>query len=135
MRRFIIVFVAIAACNGFNIFRPTKPTYYKGLESDAKIIAQDLSIDPDGSYHYKYKTENGIYADQSTFINKQTSKKRLIYTTGKFHWTSPEGQLVKIGYIVDENGYQPEGNVLPTPPPIPAPILKALKYIESKKQQ
>ncbi|KAH8401372.1 hypothetical protein KR009_004953 [Drosophila setifemur] len=50
---------------------------------------------------------------------------------GVFEWISPEGVHVRVSYKADENGYQPQSDLLPTPPPIPAAILKAIAYIEA----
>ncbi|XP_034106750.1 larval cuticle protein III/IV-like [Drosophila sulfurigaster albostrigata] len=50
---------------------------------------------------------------------------------GSFEWISPEGEHVRLEYVADENGYQPKGSVLPTPPPIPEAIVRALKWIET----
>ncbi|XP_034106751.1 larval cuticle protein 4-like [Drosophila albomicans] len=50
---------------------------------------------------------------------------------GSFEWISPEGEHVRLEYVADENGYQPKGSVLPTPPPIPEAIVRALKWIEN----
>lgn len=45
---------------------------------------------------------------------------------------SPEGNLISLTYTADdENGFQPQGDHLPTPPPIPPAIQKALDYILS----
>lgn len=49
--------------------------------------------------------------------------------TGAYSYTSPEGEAIKITYLADENGYQPSSDNLPTPPPIPKLIQKALEYI------
>ncbi|XP_034102165.1 larval cuticle protein 2-like isoform X2 [Drosophila albomicans] len=48
---------------------------------------------------------------------------------GDYGWTSPEGEHIQLTYVADENGYQPSGVHLPTPPPIPAAILRGLEWI------
>ncbi|XP_022229689.1 larval cuticle protein 1 [Drosophila obscura] len=53
---------------------------------------------------------------------------------GSFSWISPEGEHVEIKYVADENGYQPVGAVLPTPPPIPEAIARAVAWLESHPQ-
>lgn len=45
---------------------------------------------------------------------------------GSFSYTSPEGETISLTYIADENGFQPQGDHLPTPPPIPPEIQEAL---------
>ncbi|KAM7343865.1 larval cuticle protein 2-like [Cochliomyia hominivorax] len=50
---------------------------------------------------------------------------------GDFSWISPEGVHVEIKYVADENGYQPVGDLIPTPPPIPEAILKAIEYLKT----
>ena len=50
---------------------------------------------------------------------------------GNFGWVSHEGDKIEISYVADENGYQPTGAVLPTPPPVPEAILKAIAYIQA----
>jgi len=51
---------------------------------------------------------------------------------GQFAYKSPEGVAVRLVYTADENGFQPQGDHLPQPPPIPALIERALKYIASQ---
>lgn len=45
---------------------------------------------------------------------------------GSFSYSSPEGDTISLTYIADENGFQPQGDHLPTPPPIPPEIQEAL---------
>lgn len=54
---------------------------------------------------------------------------------GQFAYTSPEGQRIQLTYIADENGFQPTGDHLPTPPPIPEAIQRALEYIAAHPEE
>ncbi|KAJ8947813.1 hypothetical protein NQ314_008536 [Rhamnusium bicolor] len=74
-----------------------------------------------------YDTENGISAQESG-QQKAIGPDAGTAAQGSYQYTSPEGVPVQIQYIADENGFQPVGNVLPTPPPIPEAILKSLQY-------
>lgn len=87
---------------------------------------QDSDITPEGAYRYQYETSNGIAAQEQGNGGHQAN--------GGFSWYSPEGELIQISYVADENGYQPQGSHLPTPPPIPAAILKSLEYIRTHPQ-
>ncbi|XP_068145408.1 larval cuticle protein 1 [Drosophila tropicalis] len=53
---------------------------------------------------------------------------------GSFSWVSPEGEHIEVKYVANENGYQPSGAVLPTPPPIPVEIARALAWLEAHPQ-
>lgn len=51
---------------------------------------------------------------------------------GSFHYTAPDGTPIALQYVANENGFQPQGAHLPTPPPIPELIQRALDYIASQ---
>ncbi|CAD7003076.1 pupal cuticle protein Edg-78E [Ceratitis capitata] len=100
-------------------------TYAAGDPADAhaSIVRYQNDVNPDGSYNYAYETSNKIRAEEAGVGGT--------YAAGSYSYTSPEGQPIQLTYIADENGYQPKGDHLPTPPPIPDYILKALAYIEA----
>lgn len=84
-------------------------------------ISQD--INPDGSYNYAYALSDGQkVAEQGTGGVK---------ADGSFSYVSPEGQNIQLNYVADENGFQPTGDHLPTPPPIPEAIIRALEWIKT----
>jgi hypothetical protein len=86
----------------------------------------------DGNYHYNYETENGISARESGYLRNRG----IVEVEGAYQYYDPEGQLIRVTYKADENGFQPEGDHLPTPPPIPEAIQKALAiiYANAEKQ-
>lgn len=83
-------------------------------------------VRPDG-FEYAFDTTNAIHDAASG--NEQGD------IHGDFSWISPEGVHVALQYVADENGYQPSGDLLPTPPPIPAAILRSLEYIRTHPPQ
>jgi len=95
------------------------------------IVKQALDgPNPDGSYNYNYETGNGIQAEEEGHLNNVgTDNKVVAVVRGSFSYTDSEGKIYKISYVADENGFQPEGTHLPTTPPTPPQIQKALQYI------
>lgn len=81
---------------------------------------------------FSYEAGNGITADeQGQLKNAGNPQLEAMQAQGQFSYTSPEGIPIKVTYIADENGFRPVGDHLPTPPPIPPAIQKALDYIRS----
>ncbi|EDV40654.1 uncharacterized protein Dana_GF10616 [Drosophila ananassae] len=118
MFRFMLIASAVLACAS------AAATYSQ--DASAYVVKSAADIQPEGNYNYNYETSNGIAAQESGIGGN--------HATGGFSWYSPEGELVQISYLADANGYQPSGNWVPTPPPIPAAILKSLEYIRTHPQ-
>lgn len=79
---------------------------------------------------YSYETGNSISAEEQGFLkNAGNPEQETQVAQGQVTYTSPEGQVIQISYIADENGFQPQGEHLPTPPPIPPAIQKALEFL------
>ncbi|XP_062547383.1 endocuticle structural glycoprotein ABD-4-like [Armigeres subalbatus] len=103
-------------------------------EAEAEIVSQDSNIDPDGSYQYSYETANGIRGQEQGTLKRANSPDTsdVIVAQGSITYTAPDGQVISLSYAADdENGFQPQGDHLPTPPPIPPQIQKALDYLAS----
>ncbi|XP_050337189.1 pupal cuticle protein Edg-78E-like [Bactrocera neohumeralis] len=96
-------------------------------DAHAEIRSLTNDLKEDGSYNYQFETSNGIAAQESGVGGH--------YATGSSQYYSPEGQLIQLTYTADENGFQPQGAHLPTPPPVPEAILKALEYIRTHPYQ
>ncbi|XP_013194113.1 cuticle protein 3 [Amyelois transitella] len=89
-------------------------------ERNARILALDSDVKED-SFRYNYETENGIKAEE------QGHEADGIEAQGGFQYTGDDGQVYSISYAAGQGGFQPQGAHIPTPPPVPEEILKALE--------
>nr|CAD7199662.1 unnamed protein product [Timema douglasi] len=70
-----------------------------------------------------------IVNEDGSFQNRILDLKKTVrISQGSYSFYTPDGQLIEVRYIADENGFQPQSNALPVGPPIPEEILKALAY-------
>ncbi|XP_017892832.1 larval cuticle protein LCP-17-like [Ceratina calcarata] len=90
---------------------------------------------PDGSYVYSYETGDGIKAEQHGQVKQLNATNSVVVVEGSYSYSDADGAPVGLSYIADENGFQPKGDHLPTPHPIPEGILKALEYIAAHPEQ
>ncbi|XP_050551093.1 pupal cuticle protein 36a-like [Spodoptera frugiperda] len=90
------------------------------FERNAAILRQDNFNDGE-TYAYAYETENGISGEENGVATNG------VQAQGSYSYTGDDGKVYSVRYTADENGFQPQGDHLPTPPPIPAEILKALE--------
>ncbi|KAJ9574170.1 hypothetical protein L9F63_008426, partial [Diploptera punctata] len=100
--------------------------------------AQDQQFD--GSYQFSYETENGIAAQEQGSIKNLGTGDEASVVQGSYSYTSLEGYPIKVNYIADENaddvnGFVPQGDHLPTSPPIPPAIQRALDYLGTMQVQ
>ncbi|CAK9803966.1 Larval cuticle protein LCP-17 [Anthophora quadrimaculata] len=90
---------------------------------------------PDGSYAFSYETGNGIKVEEHGQLKQVNETNSVVTVQGSYSYTVEDGSPVALSYVADENGFQPKGEHLPTPHPIPEGILKALEYIAAHPEQ
>ncbi|XP_075159604.1 pupal cuticle protein Edg-78E-like [Haematobia irritans] len=101
--------------------------YGDNIDKDAQVLSfKNDPADAEGNYAYAFETSNGI---------QQQEAGNPAGVAGSYEFVSPEGEKFLVSYTADENGYQPVGDHLPTPPPIPEAIVKALEYIAAHPPQ
>ncbi|XP_055916883.1 endocuticle structural glycoprotein ABD-4-like [Eupeodes corollae] len=108
----------------------------QGPNEPIPIIRQEQEVNFDGSYKYAYETGNGITAEETGFLkNAGNPDTEAQVAQGQYSYTAPDGQLIRVVYTADENGFQAQGDHLPTPPPIPPAIQRALEYLATAPPQ
>ncbi|XP_003695125.1 endocuticle structural glycoprotein SgAbd-2-like isoform X1 [Apis florea] len=109
--------------------QPTiQPQYTPQYNSPGRFIAirsQQKDTYPDGTYTFSYDTENGISVAESGRPQGAPPTQTEI-VQGRYSYTAPDGTPITVEYTADENGFHPQGAHLPTPPPIPEAIRRAL---------
>ncbi|XP_028038874.1 pupal cuticle protein 36-like [Bombyx mandarina] len=90
------------------------------IDRGAEILRYDNQNDGE-TFAYAFETSNGISAEESGVATNG------VQAQGSFSYTDDDGQQIRITYTADENGYQPQGDHLPTPPPIPEEILRSIE--------
>lgn len=106
---------------------------YSSQTTPATILQQDTQVNPDGSYQYSFQTSNGIAAQESGFLkNAGNPEAEAQVAQGAFSYPGPNGEQYQLQYTADENGFVPQAAHLPTPPPIPAEIVRALELLASQ---
>ncbi|XP_057666076.1 endocuticle structural glycoprotein ABD-4-like [Diorhabda carinulata] len=96
-------------------------------EPIAIVRYENEGVNADGSYQWNFETANGIVAEEQGSI-KEVEEGPGPDVQGQVQYTAPDGSPISLSYIANENGFQPQGSHLPTPPPIPDEILKSLEY-------
>ncbi|XP_037824903.1 pupal cuticle protein Edg-78E [Lucilia sericata] len=90
----------------------------KNNDTITKFVSQ---VNSDGTYGYEVEQSSGVEYKEAGFGGH--------YANGAYQYVSPEGKRIAVVYTADETGFHPKSDSIPTPPPIPAYILKALEYI------
>ncbi|XP_019867095.1 endocuticle structural glycoprotein SgAbd-8 [Aethina tumida] len=118
-----------------------------GNTTPIPIINQTEETGPDGSVNFSYETGNGISVQENLFTKKDDRVRGtaedpenptgglIQVIQGTFSYTAPDGQVITLRYTADENGFQPQGDHLPTPPPVPQEIADAVSALQNQLQQ
>merc|ERR1712071_148380 len=92
------------------------------------ILKQSQNHDTEKQvYSFSYETENGISVSESGVQNQIGDKHEEAGTVSQGKYSYPEDSVTyTITWVADENGFQATGDHLPTPPPMPAHVVKML---------
>ena len=89
------------------------------------IIRQTQTHDSDGTYSTDVELEKGIKLSEQGYLKNPGTDQEAQVAQGQFSYVGDDGQTYTVNYIADENGFQPQGAHLPTPPPIPEALQRA----------
>ncbi|XP_042218179.1 cuticle protein AMP1A-like [Homarus americanus] len=109
----LALLVAVAAA------APDSPRYGEYSSEEIPILVDERIQEDDGRYNYEIKTGNGISLSQS---GSPDGPEGAVIKAGEYSYTAPDGTPVHVKFVADENGYQPQSDLLPVAPEFPHPI-------------
>lgn len=90
--------------------------------------SRDLG-DTRGHYSFAYETAGGIVQQETGSRKYAGTEDETQLIQGSVQYNAPDGTPISISWTADEFGTQVAGSHLPTPPPIPPAIQRALEWI------
>jgi hypothetical protein len=57
---------------------------------------------------YRFETSNGNKRTEEASLKNVGTENEALVVKGSFSYTAPDGQVITVNYIADENGYQPD---------------------------
>lgn len=103
---------------GFNSFTGSEESEAEKNNGNSLKFLNNVGSE---NYSYNYKTENGIT------VGENGAATGGVQAQGGYSYKGDDGQTYSVTYTADKGGYKPQGQHLPTPPPIPDEILISLE--------
>ncbi|XP_042218152.1 cuticle protein CP14.6-like [Homarus americanus] len=95
------------------------PSRYSSSSKEVSIIKHDFVQGDYGGYQLDVETGNDIVISQS---GSPDGPDGAVVKTGQYSYIAPDGTHVVVKFVADENGYQPQSDLLPVAPAFPHPI-------------
>merc|ERR1712071_688127 len=85
------------------------------------IVSSRSEMNADGSYSFAFESEDGVKVEESGSQKQigETAEESGTVSKGSYSFTAPDGVVLTVNWVADENGFQATGDHLPTPPPMP----------------
>ncbi|TGZ49333.1 Endocuticle structural glycoprotein SgAbd-2, partial [Temnothorax longispinosus] len=100
------------------------------FQDPEKIVSYSRDLgDTRGHYSFSYETEGGILQRESGSRKYAGTSDETQLIQGSVQYNAPDGTPIAMSWTADEFGTQVSGTHIPTPPPIPPAIQRALEWI------
>ncbi|XP_063857076.1 cuticle protein AMP1A-like [Scylla paramamosain] len=117
---FLVVLAALASvAASATQYAPPRPDSYETSREYIPILKDNRVQEDDGRYNLDVETGNGILLSQS---GAPDGPEGAVIKAGEYSYTAPDGTHVHVKFVADENGYQPQSDLLPVAPEFPHPI-------------
>ncbi|XP_047478738.1 cuticle protein AMP1A-like [Penaeus chinensis] len=98
-------------------------------EREVVLLRDDRIANEDGSFSYALEADNGI----NTAVEGAVGSAGQINQAGSYTLTLEDGTQAVVNFVANENGFQPQSDILPTPHPLPAHVFELLEIAERQR--
>merc|ERR1712231_16160 len=123
--QFVILFALVAAVAA----APAELEY----SPPVAIVRSASEQNADGSYSFSYESEDGTKVEErgnQKFVGPEAEDIGTA-SSGSYSYTGPDNVVITVNWTADENGFVATGDHLPTPPPMPAHVVKLLADLQA----
>ncbi|XP_042891001.1 cuticle protein AMP1A-like [Penaeus japonicus] len=93
------------------------------------LLRDDRVANEDGTFSYALEADNGI----NTAVAGVVGSAGQINQEGSYTYTLADGTQAVVTFVANENGFQPQSSILPTPHPLPAHVYELLEIAERQR--
>ncbi|KAK0160620.1 hypothetical protein PV328_008011 [Microctonus aethiopoides] len=119
MRVILVGMLAISLTCGQEYFREPEK-----IISDSRNVGDRL-----GQYSVRYETDGGILQQETGSRKYAGTVDETQLIQGSVQYNAPDGTPIALSWTADEYGARIVGTHIPTPPPIPPEIARALEWL------
>merc|ERR1711931_484536 len=100
-------------------------------EREVVVLRDDRLANEDGTFSYALEADNGI----NTAVEGIIADEGQINMRGSYMMPLADGTFALVTFIANENGFQPQSDLLPTPLPLPAHVYDLLAIAERQRAE
>ena len=84
------------------------------------LLEENFIRDDHGQYSYNFLTGDGVArTEQGSLVPNADRTANVLVQRGGYRYYLPNGELVEVNYVADENGFRATGTHLPVAPEVP----------------
>ncbi|XP_069996627.1 cuticle protein AMP1A-like [Penaeus vannamei] len=100
-------------------------------ERVVELLRDDRVANEDGTFSYTLEADNGI----KTAVSGSIGAEGQINQEGSYTFILADGTQAVVTFVANENGFQPQSSILPTPHPLPAHVYELLEIAERQRAE
>ncbi|XP_044740675.1 endocuticle structural glycoprotein SgAbd-5-like [Chrysoperla carnea] len=98
----VLVFFAVVLVANIVLARP------QGQDKDVQILRYENDNIGVGGYNFLYELSDGQSREETGELKNAGTENEAVVVRGSYKYTAPDGKVITVTYIADENGFQPQ---------------------------